>query len=57
MKLGKGIPKELPLVCSKKAPTKKELNQTQAISTEQSAKTQRQLQQQGLNKEFVTLFE
>ena len=31
MRLGHGIPKELPLVCSKKAPTKKELNMTQSI--------------------------
>lgn len=56
MKLGQGILKELPAICSKKAPTKKDLNLSHHLSTTQVAKSAA-IQQQPLVKDYVTEFE
>ena len=54
MRLGQGILKELPAICSKKAPTKKDLNSTTHVQSKQIAKPV--TPQQPLAKEYVVDF-
>ena len=52
MKLGQGILKELPAICSKKAPTKKDLNLSIHLPTTQLTKST-SIKQTQLTKDYV----
>ena len=56
MRLGQGILKELPAICSKKAPTKKDLNLSTHLTTTQLTKSA-SIQQTQLTKDYVIEFE
>lgn len=56
MRLGQGILKELPAICSKKAPTKKDLDLSTHLPTTQLVKSA-SIQQAQLTKEYVIDFE
>ena len=56
MRLGQGILKELPAICSKKAPTKKDLNLSSHLPTNQLMKST-SIQQLQLTKEYIIEFE